>query len=72
MHQRLWVMRMINEILNHLSVKALSRHDLARIVSLDELRTMGILRKLRESNEIRVNGYGLYERFYGYGPGGAA
>lgn len=60
------------KIITALSVKALSRHDLARIVGLDELRTMGILRKLRESNEIRVNGYGLYERFYGYGPGGGA
>jgi len=60
------------KIITALSVKALSRRDLSRIVGLDELRTMGILRKLRESGEIRVNGYGLYERFYGYGPGGAA
>ena len=60
------------KIITALSVKALYRKELAKIIGMDEMSTMRILHKLRESGEIRVNGCGLYERFYGYGPGGGA
>lgn len=59
------------KILTALSVKALYRKELAKIIGMDDLRAMGILKRMREAGEIRVDGYGKYERAHGgYCPDG--
>lgn len=53
------------KILTALSVRGMYRKELARIIGMDDLRTMGILKRMREAGEIRVDGYGKYERAHG-------
>ena len=50
------------KILAALTLRAMSRHELAKIIGFDGLRTMGFLRRLKEAGEIRVTANESYER----------
>ena len=51
-----------DKILAALTFRAMSRHELSKIIGMDDLRTMGILRRMREADDIRLTGDGRYER----------
>ena len=50
------------KIITALSVKALYRKELAKIIGMDDLKTMGILNRMREAGEIRLTADSRYER----------
>jgi|GEM_PF-3338155 len=50
------------QILAALTFRTMTRHELADLIGYDDLRTMGVLRRLREGGEIRVTANGSYER----------
>lgn len=52
---------------------SLSRHEISEILGYSELRTFGLLKRMREAGDIALTGDGRYERAHGgYLPGGAA